>query len=153
MIKTVNGNLLEAEENLIVHSVNCQGVMGSGVAKHLRDKYPIIFEKYSKICDSFYDKTNLLGQVQIIKVEHSISIVNLFGQFNYGRDGKLYTDYAALKTGFTYIRDVAHEYGLNIAMPYGIGCGLGGANWDTVYRMIEEIFEECDVTLYKLEEN
>ena len=32
MIKVVNGSLLDATEDILCHQVNCQGVMGSGVA-------------------------------------------------------------------------------------------------------------------------
>lgn len=30
MIKTIEGNILDAEEDIICHQVNCKGVMGAG---------------------------------------------------------------------------------------------------------------------------
>ena len=33
MINIKNGNLLEAKENIMVHQVNVDGIMGGGVAK------------------------------------------------------------------------------------------------------------------------
>lgn len=33
------------------------------------------------------------------------------------------------------------HFGNKIAMPYKIGCCRGGADWDKVYKMIEEIFQ------------
>lgn len=36
MIKIIQGDLLEAKENIIAHQVNCKGVMGSGVAKQIK---------------------------------------------------------------------------------------------------------------------
>jgi len=38
MIKIINGNILDAKETFICHQVNCQGVMGAGLAKAIRNK-------------------------------------------------------------------------------------------------------------------
>ena len=46
MIKVVKGNLLDATEAIIAHQVNCQKKMNSGVAKAIREKYPIVFDIY-----------------------------------------------------------------------------------------------------------
>lgn len=45
-IQIVNGDLLEANEDILGHQVNCQGVMGSGIAKILRDRYPNLYPEY-----------------------------------------------------------------------------------------------------------
>ncbi|WP_411668007.1 hypothetical protein [Bacillus subtilis] len=39
MIKIIQGDLLEAKENIIAHQVNCKGVMGSGIALQIKKKY------------------------------------------------------------------------------------------------------------------
>ncbi|EGL17721.1 hypothetical protein HMPREF9413_4472 [Paenibacillus sp. HGF7] len=39
----------------------------------------------------------------------------------------------------------------SIALPYNIGCGLAGGDWDIVEQIIEEVFIDYDVTLYKFE--
>ena len=44
------GNLLNAPQKVIAHQVNCQGKMGSGVAKVIRDKYPKVYETYLNTC-------------------------------------------------------------------------------------------------------
>ena len=38
-----------------------------------------------------------------------------------------------------------------IAMPYKIGCCRGGADWDTVKKIIDTTFQGVDVELWKLE--
>ena len=52
MVSHLTGDLLVAQEELnldvICHQVNCQGVMGSGIAKQIRDTYPIVFENYKR---------------------------------------------------------------------------------------------------------
>lgn len=46
MLKHIKGDIFESGAQVILHQVNCQGVMGSGVAKQVREKYPIVFEYY-----------------------------------------------------------------------------------------------------------
>lgn len=37
-------DLLEFKCDIFCHQVNCQGRMGSGIAKQIRNKYPIVFD-------------------------------------------------------------------------------------------------------------
>ncbi|ESQ88967.1 hypothetical protein ABAC460_14395 [Asticcacaulis sp. AC460] len=40
------GDLLEAPERVICHGCNAQGVMGSGIAVPIRNRYPMVFKAY-----------------------------------------------------------------------------------------------------------
>lgn len=150
MIKIVNGNIVSAKEQIIAHQVNCKGVMGSGAARAIRNKFPIVYEEYKKICDTVKENTSeLLGCNQYVTVPKDKKIiVNMFAQDGYGRD-KQYTDYDALEMCF---RELARKSRMPIAMPYKIGCGRGGGDWDkVVYPMICNIFKDNDVVLYKIQ--
>ena len=151
-VEIVIGDLLEAKEDVLIHSVNAQGKMGSGIAKQIRAKYPKVYDEYMKYCNSKPSHA-LVGDVQAVKVEDGKYICNLFGQLNYGYDGKRYTSYDALCRGLEHIKEVAKREELSVALPFGIGSVLGGANWNIVYTMIDEIFKEYKVTIYKLEDN
>lgn len=152
MIKIVEGNILDTKEDVICHQVNCMGVMGSGLAKQIRNKYPEVYPSYIKYCKGCKDNDpkNLLGEVQTIPCSDGKIIANLFGQYRYGRD-KQYTDYNALKTSLEGILQVAKMFNDTIAIPYNLGCGLAGGDWNIVYKIIEEVFEDYDVTIYKYE--
>lgn len=63
MIKTVEGNILDAEEDIICHQVNCKGVMGAGLAKQIKSKYPNVYKDYKRLCAEQGD--DLLSSVQI----------------------------------------------------------------------------------------
>ena len=95
MIKIIDGDILQASEDIICHSCNCQGVMGGGVAKQIKEKYPDIYRQYKKLCDRTESK-ELLGSVQLIGCDDGKIIANLFGQYKYGTD-KQQTDYKALE--------------------------------------------------------
>ena len=148
MIKIVDGDILQASENIIAHQVNCMGVMGGGIAKQIREKYPNVFDQYRKFFVN--NKFTALGKCQIVKTEDNKYIANLFGQNKYGRD-KQYTDYDALKDSLFSLKVSAKDHNMSIAIPFNIGCGLAGGDWDIVYKMIEEVFHDYDVTPYRWE--
>ena len=76
---------------------------------------------------------------------------NLFAQKSYGYDGKQYTDINSLRKCFENLRSYAVLENMSIAMPYKIGCVRGGANWEEVHQMIEDIFYDCNVELWRLD--
>lgn len=148
LINIKNGNLLEATEDIIGHQVNCRGVMGSGVAKQIRSKYPGVFSKYTDLVSHTVFKISLLGECQLCHTEDG-AIANLFGQDGYGKNG-VHTDYTSLYHALCLLHDYCKECGKSVALPYGMGCGLGGGDWNVVYDIIHEVFSDYEVTLYKL---
>lgn len=146
MIKHIKGDIFQSGADVIVHQVNCQGVMGSGVAKQVREKYPVVYEVYKELCGQDEPK-NLLGIAQPVQADENTIVVNIFAQENFGYDGNCYTDYDALRKGFETVRDNNKDD--RIAIPYLMGCHRGGGDWSIVSKMIEEIFADCDVTLYE----
>ena len=148
MVKIIDGNLFSTDAEVICHQVNCQGRMGSGVALQIKRNYPTVYDEYVAYCATTPQK-DLLGQAQGVWVNGNRIIYNLFGQENYGYDGKAYTNIKALRNCFITMKDnLPKEY--KIAMPYGIGCVRGGAEWGKVYKMIEEIFKDREVELWRL---
>lgn len=82
---------------------------------------------------------NKLGTYQEVLVEPKLYVVNLFGQNGYSR-GERQTNYAALAAAlFSFFRDCAQKYqDVTIRLPYGLGCGLAGGDWDTVLDIISD---------------
>jgi O-acetyl-ADP-ribose deacetylase (regulator of RNase III) len=125
---------------IIVQSVNCQGKMGSGLAKAIRDKYPQVYDLYR----AEYELEMLeLGYTSYIEVEPDKYVANICGQEFYGYDGKQYTNYDALRNGLEDVKMMAQALNVDVVIPYRIGCGLGGGDWDgVVLPMVEEVFKE-----------
>ena len=98
--------------------------MGAGLAKQIRDKWPVVFDEYKKICG-----TDRLGDSQTVQVAPQLYVANLFGQLNYGRD-KRQTNYAALAAAI--FGEMKVHPNATFRIPYGLGCGLAGGNWVTV---------------------
>jgi hypothetical protein len=150
MIKHIKCDIFESGADVICHQVNCQGVMGSGIARQVREKYPNVYETYKELCGCDEPK-NLLGIAQPVQANDKTIIVNIFAQENFGYDGKCYTDYNALRKGFETVRDNNEED--VIAIPFLMGCHRGGGDWNVVYKMIEEIFADSDCEVLICEYN
>lgn len=148
-IPTVLGDIFDCEQNVIGHQTNCQGVMGSGIAKIVKAKFPSCFEEYKLFCDKFSNKEDLLGECQICQVGENKYIANLFGQCKFGTD-KCYSDYNALKKALINLKIKCAGKGLSISLPYNISCGRAGGNWETVYGIIKDVFIDYPVILYKI---
>lgn len=146
-IPIVNGDIFESGAQMIVHQVNCQGVMGSGVAKQVKEKYPAVFAQYKRACDNAKKSSEFLGGVLPVNVSPNQQIINLFAQDKYGYDGKTYTDYDALQRCLDTLKILA--VGKSVAIPYKMSCDRGGGDWEKVSKMIAETLSERDVTFYK----
>ena len=154
MVYYVKGDLLKSDCQYICHQVNCQGRMGSGIAKQIRERWPVVYEHYmtlynTKGIDVRYE---LLGEIQVVNVESNRNIINMFGQESYGYDGRRYTSYDAFWSCLGKIKATVPK-GSKIGFPAKIGCGLGGANWEVIFKMIEQVLaEDYEVYIYILEE-
>ena len=164
MIYEEKGNLLDSHCTYICHQVNCRGVMKSGVAKAIREKWPIVYEKYQDLylntvhwvarfhVDNQDNDTPLLGDIQEVEINENQSVINMFAQDGYGYDWKRYTSYDAFWMCLGKIKDLV-PIGESIAFPDHIGCCRGGANWAVIKTMIIEVLgKDYNVWFYKLED-
>jgi O-acetyl-ADP-ribose deacetylase (regulator of RNase III) len=148
MLTHVKGDILESPYN-IAHGVNCQNAMGSGVAKAIYTKYPVVKESYRRLCEN-QSPESLLGKVQCVySASMNKSIFNLFTQLHYGRDGKPYASLIAIKECFSYLNTLL-LYDNYLAIPK-IGCGLGGLRWEDVEPVIDASAPYLNIYVYSLD--
>lgn len=159
-IEIVRRDLLKAEVDVIAHQVNCMGVMGAGVARQIRDACPSAYQSYRAYVCSYgpNGRDKMLGRTLLCPKPSNEDwpfgyVAHLFGQYGYGRYPKCYTDYRALRRCFASLAIGMRQMGLSsVAMPYKIGCGLAGGDWENlVYPMIVEMLGSMDVVLCRLE--
>jgi hypothetical protein len=110
------------------------------LAKAIRERYPMVYEHYR----AEYELGLLeLGYTSYIEVEPDKFVANICGQKFYGRDGKRYTDYDALRSGLEDVKMMAQALNVDVVIPYRLGCGLGGGDWNgVVLPMVEDIFKD-----------
>lgn len=148
-ISLIQGDILQADTDVILHQVNCQGIMGAGLALQIRLKYPEVYTRYRDYCAKFpLDSSEMLGQIQCICVgnEPLLYIVNLFAQDKLGRGGR-FTDYDALRSCLAQANK--RFKGKRVAIPFWMSCGLAGGDWHTVSKIIEDTMTDCQVTYYR----
>lgn len=90
---------------------------------------------------------HLLCGTVLFYEQHNKIICNMFSQ-----KPNFDTDYEAMRHALDYIKRWASNNNLSIAIPYKIGCGIANGDWNKVFKIIEEVFNDYDVTLYKLGE-
>jgi O-acetyl-ADP-ribose deacetylase (regulator of RNase III) len=146
-IQIKTGNALDVSRGLILHQTNCIGVMGAGIALQIAKKWPQVEQEYHAYCGAVKHPREILGTIQFAKVTDELWIGNLFGQIAPGHRATVYEAYP--KT----LREVVEEFeDFPIHIPYGIGCGLAGGNWDVVYPMLEHFLAPIkEVTIWRLE--
>lgn len=134
----IDGDILDIQTGIIVQQANAMGVMGAGLARQIRDKYPKNYKEYIKAIQNGAD----LGDVIYVEINDLLYIANIIGQLEYGRNGR-FTSYNSLKLGLYKIDRFADLKNLRVYIPYGIGCGLGGGDWTIVSNFIEEILPDA----------
>lgn len=143
-IQYVNGDLFSTEILHILHGCNAQGVMGSGVAKIIKEQY---FPAYKFYVDQHNEHGLKLGDAQFVPANGKV-IVNAVTQEFYGRDGRLYVSYdavaAAMKTANRLLKLSGYT---QLAMPK-IGAGYGGGDWDTIVAIIEQEMVDVEPVVY-----
>lgn len=149
-MKIIEGDLIELSLNnkfdVIIHGCNCYCMMGAGIAKQIKHKFP---EAYKVDLLTMVGNARKLGSFSYVKTiqnKNHLIIVNAYTQFKYwGRHVK--TDYKAIKEVFKRIR--LKFSGKRIGYPM-IGAGLGGGDWNIISKIINEELEGENHTLVKL---
>ena len=145
MVILIEKDITTVTEGIICHQVNCQGVMGAGLAKRIREKFPRAYEEYMYQ----YRHMNLwLGNVVFAVVGPGLFVANLCGQDRYGRKG-LFTNYRAVRKCLVTVTDFKKEYqGYLVYIPDHMGCALGGGDWTKVLDIIEEVIPDAIIARY-----
>jgi O-acetyl-ADP-ribose deacetylase (regulator of RNase III) len=150
-IEYVKGDLLESPLDVIAHGCNCCGVMGSGVAKAVKEKYPWAFEAYAhhyKNSVVFNASQPIPGTV-VPAFNGHMHVLNLLTQRTYGRDPDTrYVSYDAIDKCFTFVAQYMRNFNqYEIGIPK-IGAGLGNGYWPAIEAIIALRMEGLHVQVY-----
>lgn len=156
MINYIKGNLLITPDKFIMHGVNCQGVMGSGVAKAIKEHriFKNAYYDYLRYCQSVHINQRL-GTINISTCNDADYnykfVLNAFTQFNYGTPSICHVDYNAVDVIMRDTRVLLRQFNeLSISMPK-IGAGLGGGDWNIIEKIIDSRLADINVNVWVLE--
>ena len=158
MIKYVKGDATEPQgiNNIVIHVVNDIGRFGSGFAKAVMDKYPIVRERYIEWAGGKYGDSKLfaLGEVQLVNANDNLMFCNMVAQHGtISKANPIPIKYDALRSCLKTVAIVAKTSGVswNICGPR-FGSGLAGGNWNEIEKIINEELTDngIDITIYDL---
>lgn len=133
MIRYTTGNLLEADAEALVNTVNCVGVMGKGIALQFKQAFPENYDRYRMACKQGEVAPGRMFVVPTGNLMGTKFIIN-FPTKQHWKGKSRIEDVAS---GLTALVQTIRETGIrSIAVP-PLGCGNGGLNWGTVRRLIE----------------
>lgn len=147
MIENTQDNLLAADAEALVNTVNCVGYMGKGIALQFKQAFPANFKAYEKACRAHEVKPGRMFIFETGSMVNPQYIIN-FPTKRHWRGKSRIED---IESGLgALIADVKRLGIRSIALP-PLGSGLGGLDWNVVRPMIEEAFAalpEVRVLLY-----
>src|ERR1019366_5271691 len=133
MIELTTGNLLDADVEALVNTVNTVGVMGKGVALMFKEAFPENFKAYEAACKR---KELRVGRMFVTERHQFIGpkfIINFPTKQHWRNPAKI----EWVEAGLEDLERVIVENGIrSIAIP-PLGSGNGGLNWSDVRKKIE----------------
>jgi len=135
MIYKVNGDIFRSTCEVIVNPVNTQGVMGAGLAKKFKKRYPEYANFWKVFC-----KDNRLegGYVNFYEGAR----FGLIASFATKEDWRNSSKIEWIDVGLKSLAQQMTTLGLfSVALPK-IGCGLGGLSWTSVEPLIQQHLSE-----------
>jgi len=133
-MKYITGNLLEAETDALVNTVNTVGVMGKGIALQFKERFPINFKKYAEACKKGEME---VGKMLVIK-ENTLNGEKIIINFPTKTEWFKKSQYSYIEDGLIDLAKVIEVYNIkSIAIP-PLGCGNGGLKWEKVKLLMDK---------------
>jgi O-acetyl-ADP-ribose deacetylase (regulator of RNase III) len=138
MIDFKNGNLLEADVDALVNTVNTVGVMGKGIALQFKQAFPGNFAAYEKAAQHEEIVIGKMFVYEIGQLSRPYYIINFPTKRHWRASARLGDIEAGLEDLLQVIRQ--KKIG-SIAIP-PLGCGYGGLYWEDVRPLILSALEK-----------
>jgi O-acetyl-ADP-ribose deacetylase (regulator of RNase III) len=132
MISFTQGNLLEAEVEAVVNTVNTVGVMGKGIALMFKEQFPANFEAYERACEDGRVRVGSMFVTENKELFGPKWIINFPTKTHWRVKTRLEWIEEGLKD---LVRVIEEKKIRSIAVP-PLGCGNGGLEWSAVRPLI-----------------
>jgi len=122
-------DIFDSDCQAIVNTINCVGVMGGGLAKQFRLRYPDMNRDYQNACSRGLVR---IGQMwNWYSSEDNRWIINFPTKLDWRHPSKL----SYVVEGLVDLRKSVEDLKTSVAIP-PLGCGLGGLDWLFVEPLI-----------------
>jgi O-acetyl-ADP-ribose deacetylase (regulator of RNase III) len=138
MIEYKTGDILRADVEALVNTVNCVGIMGRGIALQFRDAFPPNFKAYESACKREEVQPGRMFVFETGWLTNPKYIIN-FPTKRHWRGKSRIED---IELGLRALREEIVRRGIrSIAIP-PLGSGLGGLDWADVRPRIEKAISD-----------
>lgn len=138
MIELTHGDILTADAEALVNTVNCVGVMGRGIALQFRKAFPENFKVYEAACE----RQDVQPGKMLVFETGFLTGPKYLINFPTKRHWKGKSRMEDIDAGLPALIEEIRKRGIrSIAVP-PLGCGLGGLDWSKVRPRIVKAFEE-----------
>ncbi len=140
MIEYTTGDILKADAEALVNTVNCVGVMGRGIALQFKKAYPENFKAYAAACKAEEVQPGRMFVFETGRLTNPRFVIN-FPTKRHWRGKSRIED---IETGLSALKKEIQERSItSIAIP-PLGSGLGGLNWEDVKARIVDSLADLD---------
>jgi len=148
MIRFTKGNLLKADVEALVNTVNTVGVMGKGIALMFKEEFRPNFREYAAACKRGEVRIGRMFVTQNPSLDGPRWIINFPTKTHW----RVKTHIEWIDSGLEDLRRVVVEKGIrSIAVP-PLGCGHGGRSWSEVRpRIVQALGDLTDVDVIVFE--
>ncbi len=148
MLKFVRGDILSADAEALVNTVNCVGIMGRGIALQFRTAFPENYRVYQAACRR--------GDVEpgrmFVFPTHNLTNPHYIINFPTKRHWRGKSRLEDIRSGLRALATEVERLNIHsIAIP-PLGSGMGGLDWHQVKPLIVqalENFSDVEVTIYE----
>lgn len=141
-INVLHSSIFDSPAQVITNPVNTVGVMGAGLAKAFKLRFPTLDRAYRKMC---YNGKLQTGRPILARNTNGGPDILLFPT---KQDWRNPSRYEYIELGCAYIAEHYSKWNItSIAFP-ALGCGLGGLNWNEVRKIIEAELAETHLSIY-----
>ena len=134
MIEYRHGDILQADAEALVNTVNCVGIMGRGVALQFKNSYPKNFKAYEAACRSGDVQPGRMFVFETGQLTNPKFIINFPTKRHWRGKSRMEDIEAGLEALASEIQTRRIR---SIALP-PLGSGLGGLVWRDVRSRIEK---------------
>lgn len=140
VIEFKQGNLLEANVEAVVNTVNSVGIMGKGIALMFKERFPDNFESYKKACENQEIRIGKMFVSENKEIFGPKWVVNFPTKTHW----RVQTKHEWIEEGLhDLVRVIMDKKISSIAIP-PLGCGNGGLNWRDVKPLIVAALENIE---------
>jgi len=138
MIEHTQGNLLSADAEALVNTVNCVGYMGKGIALQFKQAFPGNFKAYQRACKAEEVQPGRMFVFETGGLVNPRYIINFPTKRHWRGNSRV----ADIESGLEDLVAAVRRLGIrSIAIP-PLGSGLGGLDWQQVRPRIEAAFAD-----------